>query len=327
MKSRGLALLATLALAGSSTACGLDSSYALPFDDIQPGSIQPMPELADVDVTVGSKEFTEALILGYIAEIALTAAGADVTDLTNIQGSNSARYALRSGDIDLYWDYTGTGWITHLGETRPIPDEKQQFDAVRAADVNNGVEWLDYSPVNNTYAFTTTKEFSEANGIKSISDIANLVRKEPSKGTFCLETEFISRQDGMPGVSKTYGLEVPPANVKNFGSGAIYAAVENGTCNFGEVYTTDGRIVALDLALIEDDKKFFPQYNASITIRKEFLDAHPQFRQVLEPIGKKLDNPTMQVLNAQVDVDGKDPAVVARDWMAKEGFIAVATGS
>jgi osmoprotectant transport system substrate-binding protein len=87
------------------------------------------------------------------------------------------------------------------------------------------------------------------------------------------------------------------------------------------VFTTDGRILALNLVVLEDDKRFFPQYNATITLRKEFNEAHPQVAQVMAPILKKLDNDTMRKLNAEVDVDGRDPAVVARDWLAREGFV------
>jgi osmoprotectant transport system substrate-binding protein len=326
MRLRGAtAFVAALVLVGSSTTgCGLDSNYRLPFE-VRPGSIQPVPELIDVDITVGSKEFTENLVLGYLAEIALTAAGADISDLTNIQGTNGARFALLGGDIDLYWDYTGTGWIVHLGQTDPVSDERRQFEVVRDGDLAaHQVVWLDYSPVNDTYAFATTRKFAAENHLVTNSDLVELLRADPTKGTFCLETEFISRKDGLPGVTAAYGFEVLPDNVKNFGTGAIYAAVVNGTCNFGEVFTTDGRILALDLVVLEDDRKFFPQYNAAVTMRKDFLDAHPKVRDVLEPISRRLDNGAMRLLNAEVDVYGKDPAIVARDWLVREGFIGAA---
>jgi osmoprotectant transport system substrate-binding protein len=314
-------LAALLITAGLLAGCGLESSYALPFS-VSPGSIKPVPELSGVAIAVGSKDFTESHIFGYISEVALTAAGADVRDMTNIQGSNSARQAVLTGDIDLSWDYTGTGWISYLGNTDPIPDEREQYEAVRKADLEqNGVVWLDYSAVNNTYAFAVTQQFAQANNLKTTSDMVNLIKQDPAKGVFCLETEFVSRQDGFPGVARTYGFDPASAQVKIFGTGTIYTATANGNCNFGEVFTTDGRILALNLVVLEDDKRFFPQYNATITMRKDFNDAHPQVAQVMAPILKKLDNDTMRKLNAEVDVDGRDPAVVARDWLAKEGFV------
>ncbi|MET0135831.1 MAG: glycine betaine ABC transporter substrate-binding protein [Kibdelosporangium sp.] len=315
-------LAVTGLLAGPLAGCGLESSYSLPFT-VQPGSIRPVPELSGVDISVGSKDFTESHIFGYISEVALTAAGADITDMTNIQGSNSARQALLTGDIDLSWDYTGTGWISYLGNTEPIPDERAQYEAVRKADLaQNGVVWLDYSAVNNTYAFAVTSQFAQANNLKTTTDMVELVRRDPSKGVFCLETEFVSRQDGFPGVAKAYGFDARSVQVKIFGTGTIYTATAGGNCNFGEVFTTDGRILALNLVVLADDKKFFPQYNATVAMRKEFTDAHPQVAQVMAPIIKKLDNDTMRKLNAEVDVDGRDPAVVARDWLAREGFVA-----
>lgn len=317
--------LAALAAATGllASGCGLETSFALPFD-VAPGSIQRVPELDGLGVAVGSKDFTENQVLGYIAEVALAAAGAEVRDMTNIQGSNSSRQALLTGDIDLSWDYTGTGWISYLGNTEPIPDEKAQFEAVRDADLAaNGLRWLDYSAVNNTYAFAVTKDFARANNLTTTSDMAALVRDSPDKAVFCLETEFISRNDGFPGVAAAYRFDAKTAQVKTFGTGTIYTATADGLCNFGEVFTTDGRILALDLVVLEDDKKFFPQYNASVVLRSDFDTAHPQVREILAPIVAKLDNDTIRGLNAEVDVDGRDPAVVARDWMVREGFVSL----
>jgi osmoprotectant transport system substrate-binding protein len=319
--TRSSRLAALLATAGLLAGCGLETSYALPFT-VTPGSIRPVPELSGVDIAVGSKDFTESHIFGYISEVALTAAGAEVRDMTNIQGSNSARQALLTGDIDISWDYTGTGWISYLGNTDPIPDEREQYEAVRKADLEqNGIVWLPYSAVNNTYAFAVTQQFARANNLKTTSDMVNLVKQDPGKGVFCLETEFVSRQDGFPGVAKAYGFDTRSMQVKVFGTGTIYTATSQGNCNFGEVFTTDGRILALNLVVLEDDKKFFPQYNASIAMRKDFADAHPKVAEVMAPIVGKLDNDTMRKLNAEVDVDGRDPAVVARDWLAGEGFV------
>ncbi|MDU0288915.1 glycine betaine ABC transporter substrate-binding protein [Saccharothrix longispora] len=318
----GVALVATTLLASG---CGLESSFALPFE-VAPGSIRPVPELAGVEVAVGSKDFTENQVLGYLAEVALVAAGAEVRDMTNIQGSNSARQALITGDVDLSWDYTGTGWISYLGNTEPIPDERGQYEAVRDADLaRNGLRWLDYSEVNNTYAFAVTEEFARTHGLRTTSDMAALITREPDKGVFCLETEFVSRNDGFPGVAAAYGFDPGAVEVKTFGTGTIYSATSTGLCNFGEVFTTDGRILALNLVALEDDKKFFPQYNAAIVLREEFHRAHPQVAEVMAPIVGKLDNETVLALNAEVDVDGRDPAIVARDWLVREGFVTLPT--
>jgi osmoprotectant transport system substrate-binding protein len=318
-------LVAFLATAVLLAGCGLDMAYKLPFD-VGPGSIKPVPELQGVQIKVGSKNFTEQILLAYIAEVALTAAGADVQDLTNIQGSTTVRQALEVGDVDLYWEYTGTSWINFQQETKPIPDEQAQYDAVKKADEEKfGISWLNYSPVNDKYALATTREFAEKHGLRTMSDMVALLNQDPSLGTFCMESEFISRQDGMVGAEQTYGFDVPDGDIKTFGVGAIYAALAGGrTCNFGEVFTTDGRILTLDLAVLEDDKKTFPQYNAAVTVRKEFLDRYPQLADVLEPVSAKLNNDVILELSVRIDGEGVDPAVVARDWLVEQGFVSPA---
>jgi osmoprotectant transport system substrate-binding protein len=299
--------------------CGLSTNTAVPFT-VTPGSIKPVPALQGVSMTVGSKDFTEQILVGYMTELALSAAGAEVHDLTNIQGSSNARLALETGDIDITWEYTGTGWINYLGNTQPIPDEQGQYEAVRDQDLKeNGIVWLPYSKLNNTYAFGTTKAFAEKNNLKTNSDMVTFLKQNPDQGIFCVETEFASRQDGLPGAEKTYGFA--PKEIKTFGTGAIYSGIANGTCNFGEIFTTDGRIAGLDLAVLGDDKKFFPQYNISPTLREATYKQYPQIADVMAPIAKALSNDEMIELGKKVDVDGDDPANVARDWMIKEGFI------
>jgi osmoprotectant transport system substrate-binding protein len=306
-------------LAATLTGCGLDVNASLPYS-VKPGSIQPTPGVEGLHVTVGSKDFTENILLGYMAELALSAAGADITDLTDIKGSNSARQALIGGQIDMSWEYTGTGWISYQGNTDPIPDERAQYDAVKKADEQKfGITWLDYSPVNDTYAFATTEDYAKQHNLNNNTDMTNFLKQHPDQAVFCVETEFASRSDGFPGVQKTYGF--PATNVKTFGTGTIYSSIANGTCQFGEIFTTDGRIAGLHLKVLDDDKKFFPQYNASVTMRKDYLEQHPQLRGVLEPVGKALDNQQMIDLCKQVDIDGRDPGAVAHDWMVQKGFI------
>lgn len=309
----------TAVLASSLAGCGLELNAALPFK-VLPGTIQPKDGLQGLPITVGSKDFTENILLAYMAELGLSAAGADVTDMSDIKGSVSARQALIAGQIDITWEYTGTGWINYQGNTDPIPDEREQFEAVKKADAQQyGIDWLQYSPLNNTYAFGTTAAFAEKNNLKTNSDMTAFLKEHPEQGTFCVETEFASRQDGMPGVQKTYGFT--PAEIKTFGIGTIYSSIANGTCNFGEIFTTDGRIAGLNLSVLADDKKFFPQYNVAPTLRSQFVKDHPQVREVLEPIAAAIDNNQMIELGKQVDIEGRDPGEVARDWMVSKGLV------
>ncbi|EME21648.1 glycine betaine ABC transporter substrate-binding protein [Rhodococcus triatomae] len=307
-----------------SAACGLESGGAVPLA-VGPGSITPVDSLEGVPITVGSKDFTEQIILGYIIEFALTAAGADVRDLTNIQGSNSTRDAQIAGQIDVTYEYTGTGWINYLGNEQPIPDPTAQFEAVRDQDLaRNGMVWTDPAPMNNTYALAASQATVAETGVRTLSDYAALVQLNPAAATTCVETEFNVRQDGFPGMAAAYGFDPAQAQRQILQTGIIYQATADATqCKFGEVFTTDGRIAALDLVLLEDDRSFFPKYNPALVMRKEFAEQYSAVAEVMAPISALLTDEAITEMNRQVDVDGREPADVARDWLADNGFVTI----
>ncbi|WP_062991669.1 glycine betaine ABC transporter substrate-binding protein [Nocardia anaemiae] len=313
-----LALAAVFAL----SACGLQSGSAVPLR-VGPGSIRPVPELDGVSITVGSKDFTEQNILGYLIEFALSAAGAQVRDLTNIQGSNSVRDAQLHGQIDISYEYTGTGWINYLGNETPIPDEVGQFEAVRDADLAaHGIVWTDMAPMNNTYALVMSGNTAKETGVVTLSDYARLIATDPAAAATCVGTEFNVRRDGYPGMARKYGIDVGKVHKQIVQDAVVYQATADAEqCRFGSVAATDGRIPALGLVLLKDDLGFFPKYNAALVMRKSFADAHPQVADIMAPISKKLTNAAITELNRQVDLDGREPAEVARDWMVAEGFV------
>ncbi|MER5949203.1 glycine betaine ABC transporter substrate-binding protein [Streptomyces sp. NPDC001904] len=312
----GLALLA---------GCGLTSGSPM-VDDVSPGSIGKGEPLKGADLVVTSKEFTEQLILGAIMGIAFQAAGAEVIDRTGIQGSVGAREAIKSGDADAMYEYTGTAWITYLGNSDPITDPQKQWLAVKEADAKNGITWLPPAPLNNTYALAMNQANFKKYGTKTLSEVAALAKSDPKAVTVCVESEFANRADGLRGMEKTYGMKIPASNITQMDSGIIYTQVKKGSCTFGEVYTTDGRIRSMNLQVMEDDKHFFPNYNAAPEINSKAYEKYPQMAEVLDPISKKLTNSVAQDLNAKVDVDGKDPHQVALDWMVKEGFVKEGDG-
>ncbi|MFJ9180224.1 glycine betaine ABC transporter substrate-binding protein [Streptomyces sp. NPDC102360] len=315
-----VAVAASCGIALLASGCGLTSGSPL-VDDVQPGSIGKDKPLQGADITVTSKEFTEQLVLGAIMGIAFKAAGADVLDRTGIQGSIGAREAIKSGDADAMYEYTGTAWITYLGNSDPIADPQKQYEAVAKADKKNGITWLPQAALNNTYALAMNDANFKKYGTKTLSDVAALAKKDPKAVTLCVESEFANRADGLPGMQKAYGMNVPAANITQMDSGIIYTQASKGSCTYGEVYTTDGRIKAMNLNVMEDDKKFFPNYNAAPSINSKALKKYPAMADILEPITKKLDNTVAQDLNAKVDVDGQDPHDVAKDWLVKEGFV------
>ncbi|MFF7449235.1 MULTISPECIES: glycine betaine ABC transporter substrate-binding protein [unclassified Streptomyces] len=314
---------AVLTAAGAlvlASACGLTSGSPM-VDDVRPGSIGRGEPLKGAGLTVTSKEFTEQLILGAIMGIAFEAAGADVLDRTGIQGSVGAREAVRSGDADGMYEYTGTAWITYQGNSEPIADPRAQWEAVRKADRGNGLTWLPPASLNNTYALAMNRAHARKLGTRTLSDVARLSRSDPGAVTLCVESEFANRADGLPGMAKAYGMSVPARNVTQMDTGIIYTQVAKGSCAYGEVFTTDGRIRSMNLEVMADDKKFFPNYNAAPEINSRTLKKWPAIRTVLDPVTRKLDNTVARELNAKVDVDGQDPHQVALDWMKKEGFV------
>ena len=316
---RRTCLAAGLLLAAAG--CGLTSGSPL-TDDVEPGSIGRGEPLKGAHLTVTSKSFTEQqLILGSIMGIAFEAAGADVIDRTGIQGSIGSREAVRKGDADAGYEYTGTAWITYLGHSKPIIDPQEQWEAVKKEDAGNGLVWLPPSKLDNTYALAMNQENAKKYGTKTMSDVAKLAKSDPGAVKLCVEVEFANRADGLPGMQKAYGMNVPARNITQMDTGIIYTQTAKGNCTFGEVFTTDGRIKSMNLVVMDDDKKFFPNYNAAPLINAKSLKEWPAIAEVLNPVTAKLNNSVAQTLNAKVDVDGEDPHQVALDWLVEERFV------
>ncbi|MBW3579286.1 MAG: glycine/betaine ABC transporter substrate-binding protein, partial [Actinobacteria bacterium] len=198
---RLVALLAALAF--FAVACGGGEEAAPPAGDDGAddgggqGSIAQNYDLSGASFNVGSKEFTENKILGQIAVQALEAAGADVTDQTGLIGSATVREALTSGEIDMYWEYTGTGWVNYLQHTTEDAPDDLAAQVAQEDLENNGVKWLEPAPMNDTYAIAVTQEYSEENGITQLSDVSEAEQK-----TLCAASEFINRDDGLPGLEE-----------------------------------------------------------------------------------------------------------------------------
>lgn len=325
MRLRSLAAVLPVVLALLVSGCGLQAATQY-TPSADPAAIHRLRGVDGDQIVVGSKNFTEQLILGKIAVIALQVAGFDVVDRTNIPGSVPARKGMTDGKIDMEWEYTGTAWLSYLGHSKPIPDPQQQYEAVREGDLANGLTWLPPAPMNNTYAFAVRSEaVPQLGGISTLSGLATIPVEQR---TFCVESEFASRNDGLVPMLKTYGIPlgdpqgVPRGNIRTLDTGAVYEATDQGACNFGEVFTTDGRIKSLDLTVLKDDKSFFPNYNVAPVVKTQTLKEHPKLAGLFAKISPLLTNDVMQKLNARVDVDGEQPGDVALDWMVSKGLVA-----
>jgi osmoprotectant transport system substrate-binding protein len=286
-------------------------------------SVAASVDLAGVEIAVGSKEFTEQLILGQVAVQALEAAGATVTDSTNLVGTPVVRGALESGEIDMYWEYTGTAWLGPLGNTDPIPGEQPQFDAVKEADAANGITWFAMAAANNAYAIAANPAAAEEFGVATISDWARLAQENPQAATLCTAAEFPSRNDGLPAVEQTYGFDLPDANIAVLDFGLVYTSVAaREPCNFAVVFGTDAQVLANDLVILEDDKQALATYNVAVTMRTEVYEANAAaYDKLFGAIAKELTTERATELNSKVDIDGETPEDAAAEFLADIGVV------
>jgi osmoprotectant transport system substrate-binding protein len=262
------------------------------------------------------------LVLGELMVAAFESAGAEVTNKVDLGGTVVNREALLSGEIDVYMEYNGTAWTVHLGQEDPSFDAQQLTDDVRALDFEqNNIRWVGKSPFNDTYGFATGPELTEANGGPfDMQGMADYLAANPD-ATVCMESEFPSRPDGLVLFEDATGYEIPDSQIEILDTNIIYNETANGNCDFGEIFTTDGRIPALDMAIV-DDPGIMIVYNVSLTMRDELYEQAPEaFEALAELLFDGLDEDTMAELNRRVSVDGEEAADVARDYLQEMGLI------
>ena len=252
------------------------------------------------DVVVGGKNFTEQQILSAITQQVLEANRHRVDNRAGM-GSAAVRQAMENGQIDVYWEYTGTSLITYNNIEDKL-DPQQTYDTVKELDAEKGIVWLDPSEANNTYALAMRAADSTEKGIATISDLAGAMNDGQGL-TFGSHAEFYARPDGLKPLEETYGFEFGRANVKRMDTGLVYQALRDGQVDVGLVFATDGRIPAFDFTVLEDDQGYFPSYALAPVIRAEVLEANPDIGDLLNEVSAKLDDQVMAALNASVDVD------------------------
>jgi len=273
-------------------------------------------------VKVGSKDFTEQLILGQMTILVLEENGIKTEDNTNVAGSDTCRAALLSGDFSMYWEYTGTAWLMLLGNDAVAGTAQETFDRVKQADAANGIIWLERTPFNNTYALVMQRAKAAELGIRSFTDLGNYITANPGALVLACDHEFTARPDGLPGLVEMYGTDFGD-NLNILDMGLVYQTLQSGQADVGMVTATDGRIKEYDLVVLHDDKEFFPVYNAAPCVREDILDEHPQIAELLAPIARLLTDEVMQELNLRVDgSEAMEPKEVASDWLKANGFIS-----
>lgn len=270
-------------------------------------------------VVVGGKDFTEQQILSKIASIYLKENGYEVEEASNM-GSTVVRSALENGQIDMYWEYTGTALVV-FQKQQVETDPEAAYEKVKETDKANGLAWLNKANFNNTYAILMKQEKAEELGIHSISDLAKYMNEKPDELKFASNAEFYAREDGIKGLEKHYGFKFPAKNVVKMDSGLLYNALKDGQVDVSVGFATDGRIKGFNLVALEDDQLFFPAYNAAPVVRQEIIDKYPEVAELLNTIAGKLDTETMMELNYSVDVEHKEVSTVAREWLQQQGLV------
>jgi osmoprotectant transport system substrate-binding protein len=269
-------------------------------------------------IVVGGKNFTEQQLLANMTAQLLKAKGFEVDERSGM-GSAAVRSAMENGQIDVYWEYTGTSLITYNKVSdRMSPEET--YAKVKELDAEKGIVWLDPSAANNTYALAMRKADAEERGIKSLSDLAAKVNGGEAL-TFASNAEFYARPDGLKPLEAAYGFEFGRANIKRMDTGLVYQALKEEQVDVGLVFATDGRIPAFNFEVLQDDKNYFPAYALTPTVRKEVLDRHPQLAEPLNALSAKLDDATMATLNAAVDVEKQSVEQVAEEFLKAQGLV------
>ncbi|MDI3419513.1 glycine betaine ABC transporter substrate-binding protein [Streptomyces luteolus] len=318
---RALAVMA-LVLATLTTACGPGATAGPSAHQLEQGSLARDFDLKGARLTVGSKEFTEQQILGKILLYALRAAGARTSDQTGLNGTNVVRQALKQGQVDIYWEYSGTGWTQFLQHDRPIRGAQEQFRATAREDhAKNGVTWLAPARFGNQYALARAKDASGAAGeVHTLSDLAEFTRNHPEQATLCGASEFLDRE--LRSFQKTYGARFPPEQTYQNALALNYVNVAKASpCRFAEVFTSDARITSLDLEVLEDDRAHFTTELAAVTVRDRTAAEHPQLKALAEKLGDALTEERMIELNGMVDLEGHTPDEAALAFLSEQGFI------
>jgi osmoprotectant transport system substrate-binding protein len=265
-------------------------------------------------IVVGAKQtVTEDRLLGTMAAKLLQVKGIPV-EYRELYETDNVRRAQEQGQLDLYWEYTGTALSKFFKVEEVISDPQRAWELARDMDAPNGIVWLKPAPLN------------DANGLavrageigRTLSELSAWMKTHPDT-KWCTLDDFRVRPDGMPQLEKVYGLK--PTKLTTMRYGPLFDGIGKGDCDVIQVFTTDARLNARKLTLLDDDRRALPVYNPAPTVRKAIADAYPNLQDLLAPLADKLDTPTMTRLNGKVDIDLVPIDKVAHDFLSSEGLL------
>jgi osmoprotectant transport system permease protein len=278
---------------------------------------QAVPSEEDKVVRIGSKNFTEQMILAEImAQRIEHETGLRVERRFNLGGTMICHEALVRGEIDMYPEYTGTGLIAILKSDERPSDPGEVYEMVAGKyEENFDIRWLGPMGFNNTYAIAVRRENAEKKGWTKVSDL----RAEAGSLRAGFTAEFSERPDGYPGLKEAYGFGF--GTVIGLDPALMYDAVKEGQVDLITAFSTDSRIPGYDLVILDDDRGFFPPYYAAPVIRMDTLELHSEIADALAPLSGIMDEQTMQGLNFQVDQEKRPVREVVSEFLAVRGLL------
>lgn len=259
-------------------------------------------------VAVGSKNFTESILIAELYAQALQSAGVRVVRRLDLGSTRIAMAAMARGDIDLYPEYTGTALIDVL-HLAPMRDPQAIYDTVKAAFARTyGIVWLRRSPMNDSQGIATTRRIARSYGLRTLSQLAMLAPRL----RLATIPEFLSRPDGLPGLQRVYG-GFRFASVHTYDIALKYQALLTGQADVATAFTTDGEIMTGDLVVLDDDKHLWPAYNVAPLVRQATLERVPRIARVLDALAPRITSRDVQLMNARIE-NGADPADIASSF-------------
>ncbi len=278
------------------------------------------------EVVVGSKKFTEQKILGYLSYITLNEnTDLTVTDKVSLGGTTTNFKALQNDQIDTYWEYTGTAWLTLPPKhDEVITNPEKIYSRVKSEfEEQHDLTFLNRAPFNNTYVLLANPEWQSETGVETVSDFASYVEEGNTDLTVVMNAEFQERADGWPGLVEAYGIAdaAEDLNVRNIGSGLTYQVIGEGEAQVGMGFNTNPKILQFDLVPLEDDQRFFPVYNPAPLVRMDALDNNEAMREPLNALGETLSTDKIRELNRQVSIEGAGAQTVAREHLESTDLI------
>jgi osmoprotectant transport system permease protein len=267
-------------------------------------------------IVIGSKNFNEQLILGHmLGDLIEQNTNIKVERNLNLGGTSIAFNALKSGDIDLYVEYTGTGLVNIMNEPSVNDSDKAYKIVSDYFDKNYNITWLEPLGFNNTYTLAVREDTAKKYNLETFTDLVKVGNQLVLGSTI----EFTNREDGYLGLKKTYNMNFK--NISAVDGGLRYTSLTNNKTDVIDAFSTDGLLKAFNLKVLKDDKNFFPPYYAAPIINNETLKKHPELKDLINKLAGKLDDDKMRELNYKVDKLEQPPEQVAKDYLKENGLI------